>query len=92
MAEQPTLFDDPQADLESNFAYAIRMLRLVLESRFDQAEGLYVRCNTSDLTRVLRALDEFEAREQRAAEMIRIKDDLINRQVRRIMHLDSVRG
>lgn len=92
MAEQPTLFDDPQADLESNFAYAIRMLRLVLESRLDQAEGLYVRCNTSDLTRVLRAFDEFQAREQRAGQMIRIKDDLINRQVRRIMHLEGVRG
>lgn len=92
MAEQPTLFDDPQADLESNFAYAIRMLRLVLESRLNQAEGLYVRCNTSDLTRVLRTFDEFQAREQRAGQMIRVKDDLINRQVRRIMHLEGVRG
>jgi len=29
---------------------------------------------------------------KRLVEMIRIKDDLINRQVQRIMHLESLRG
>lgn len=94
MAEQLSLFADIDADTqaENNWHYGVRMLRYALESRLSQSEGMYCRVNTRDLYRLIQFIDNCEQREARMAEICRIKDDLINKQFKRIMRLEGVHG
>lgn len=98
MYEQLSLFAEIDAAEQkaSNWAYGVRMLKAALEARLDSPDenqhALYRTVMASDLYRLIQFIDECTEREARLAEICRTKDELINKQVKRIMHLEGVRG